>query len=75
MAGIRGAKNPFPSTPKQGPSGVFNQQGSAGPFKHADVKAHAHSSDRKGPPSSRNSGTKAGKSHYQNGGLKDGTAA
>lgn len=72
MAGIRGAKNPMPSKPPV----------SKGPFKAGpktftgDTAAlnYARSGDRKGPPSGRNSGTSAGKSHYVNQGLKRGTA-
>lgn len=74
MAGIRGTKNPFPPKAENGPSGVFNQKGSGGPFSHSDVLAGSRASDRKGPSSGRNSGTAAGTSHYQNGGLKRGTA-
>jgi hypothetical protein len=75
MAGIRGIKNPMPSKPASGPSGVFNQSGSGPSFQHGDVMAAAMKSDRKGPKSGRNSGTSAGKSHYVNGGLKRGTAS
>jgi len=75
MAGIRGAKNPFPAKAEKGPSGVFGQKGSGGPFMHGDVKSGAMASDRTGPPSGRNSGTSAGKSHYVNSGLKRGTAS
>jgi hypothetical protein len=74
MAGIRGAKNPFPTKGAAGPSGVFNQKGTGGPFMNKDVLLSARSGDRKGPPSGRNSGTSAGTSHYVNGGLKRGTA-
>jgi len=74
MAGIRGAKNPFPTKGSSGPSGVFNQQGTGGPFSHKDVLTSSRGGDRKSPTSGRNSGTSAGASHYVNGGLKRGTA-
>jgi hypothetical protein len=74
MAGIRGAKNPFPTKEKTA-SGVFVQRATAGPFSDKDTKSYAHGGDRKGPVA-RDNGLKrgAGKSHYTNMGLKRGTA-
>jgi hypothetical protein len=74
MAGIRGAKNPVPTKPASGPTGVFKQSGSAGPFVDRDVLTAARGGERKGPPASRNSGTTAGPSHKVNDGLKRGTS-
>jgi len=74
MAGIRGAMNPFPSAAAKGPSGVFKQQGSGAAYQNKDVLTASMQSSRKGPSSGRNSGTSAGSSHYNNGGLQRGTA-
>lgn len=74
MAGIRGVKNPMPSKGEKGPSGVFNQKKSGGPFMHKNVHSTALGGQRKGPTSGRNSGTSAGASHMTNGGLKRGTS-
>jgi hypothetical protein len=72
MAGIRGAKNPFPTKPpvSKGPfkAGPKTFEGATGTL------GYARGGDRKGPPSGRNSGTSKGKSHYVNQGLKRGTA-
>lgn len=74
MAGIRGVQNPMPTKkPTSGRS--FKQMSGYGPSgKHSDVQAAAMASDRKGPPSGRNSRTQAGSSHMTNAGLKRGTS-
>ena len=74
MAGIRGVKNPMPPTPEKGPSGVFNQKGSGGPFAYKEVLSASRGGDRKGPSSGRNSGTAPGSSHTTHAGLKRGTS-
>lgn len=74
MAGIRGARNPFPSKEKTA-SGIFKQRATPGPFSDKDVKSYAHSGDRKGPSKRSNGLTSgAGASHYVNDGLKRGTS-
>lgn len=74
MAGIRGAKNPYPPKAKAGPSGVFKQTSGHSPSVNTAALGAAMKAERKGPPSGRNSGTSPGASHMTNAGLKRGTS-
>lgn len=73
MAGIRGAKNPFPKQTTT-LTGLFKQRDSGGPFSHADVKSAAYKSDRVGPKARNNKLATGPKGPSSNPDLKRGTS-
>lgn len=73
MAGIRGSKNPYPTKPDDA-TGVFKQRGSGASFENKDTLSYSRSGSRKDPVKRNSPVGPAGKSHYQNQGLKRGTA-